>query len=291
MKKIILFYLILVSLNGCFSRHIAEGNNFDIGNVDKIVKGITTKNEILTMFGEPYEIEPLSPTHERWSYAYIEGEANVQYYYVYTVAETVLKQQKFLYIEFKDDLVSKFDFSEINLPIANHNNSLELNSFSIKPPHSKEWYIHYKGRDVITFRRVGDSEKQIIEASVTAHNIENAITSNKDLENYVRKMLDDIELNSQITYNRVDLTNIVYQGENAITAIIISDNVQVEDDPDTEYEMKASANFIVHPYTRKVLEVRERQILPKGDKYSEIQKETQPFFKSLIFNKTRKVND
>jgi hypothetical protein len=67
MKNIALF-ICLIFITSCAS---TIGEDFPIENAQKIVKGVTTKNQILTLFGEPRTKELKTNNIEVWSYSYL----------------------------------------------------------------------------------------------------------------------------------------------------------------------------------------------------------------------------
>jgi outer membrane protein assembly factor BamE (lipoprotein component of BamABCDE complex) len=54
---------------GCATSTIITGKNFDMNKADKIQKGLTTKQEVLSLLGQPFQ-RTLSNSVEVWTYQY-----------------------------------------------------------------------------------------------------------------------------------------------------------------------------------------------------------------------------
>jgi hypothetical protein len=54
------------------------GKDFDATKVSQIVKGKTTSNDLLAMFGTPYSKQPKDNDEEMWVYSYAEATAHAQ---------------------------------------------------------------------------------------------------------------------------------------------------------------------------------------------------------------------
>lgn len=56
---------------GCSTVQSTSGRDFDSSKVSQIVKGKTTSNDILEMFGRPAYKQPEMDDAERWSYSFV----------------------------------------------------------------------------------------------------------------------------------------------------------------------------------------------------------------------------
>lgn len=56
---------------GCTTVQSTSGRDFDNSKVSQIVKGKTTSNDILEMFGRPAAKQPEMDDAERWSYYFV----------------------------------------------------------------------------------------------------------------------------------------------------------------------------------------------------------------------------
>ncbi|WP_423186774.1 outer membrane protein assembly factor BamE domain-containing protein [Alishewanella sp. d11] len=98
--KILTTLFILLMLTGCATANYELGNPINPENVAKIENGKTTKQELISLFGEPYTKTPLSSTQEKWIYTYINTTAKAQSYVVtMKVDSTGIQQTLDLLIE------------------------------------------------------------------------------------------------------------------------------------------------------------------------------------------------
>ncbi len=93
---IILFSLLI--LFGCATSRYASGRDFDMNIVEKIQKGVTTKNEIINWFGQPQSISLINSS-EIWTYMYIRSQAKATSY-IFTMDVTGQSYYKSLTITF-----------------------------------------------------------------------------------------------------------------------------------------------------------------------------------------------
>ena len=72
--------LVATSLSGCAtsSGGYSVGRDFNSSAVSQIVKGETTKDDIVRMFGEPFSKTVISENEEKWMYVYDAGTVKVQ---------------------------------------------------------------------------------------------------------------------------------------------------------------------------------------------------------------------
>lgn len=113
MKNLVLFVIVAISLTaaGCATSSYSVGRDFSTENVNKILKGKTTGNDLLQMFGEPFSKTVLSETEEKWLYTYSSGTASAQSY-VFTMKVESTGRQKTLDILLKNGVVTNFTFTD-----------------------------------------------------------------------------------------------------------------------------------------------------------------------------------
>ena len=69
MKTIFGFIFLALMLGGCSTNSVGTtGGYFSTDNVDSIVKGETTAEEIVKLFGQPFQKSLISANEERWNY-------------------------------------------------------------------------------------------------------------------------------------------------------------------------------------------------------------------------------
>ncbi len=103
--------LVVLSLSGCATSSYTVGKNFASENVSKIVKGKTTSEEMIALFGEPYSKTVISATDEKWIYMHSEGTAKAQSYIV-TMDVKTTGTQKMLDVLITDGVVVNYTFTE-----------------------------------------------------------------------------------------------------------------------------------------------------------------------------------
>ena len=117
MKSISLVAVVVVSLVvfGCTQilPPSSMGRDFPGENVGKIVRGKTTDNDLIQMFGEPLS-KTITPDTEKWTYTYASGNATVLRTFT-TVGTKYRGKSKKLDILFKNGVVTDFTFYEANV--------------------------------------------------------------------------------------------------------------------------------------------------------------------------------
>ena len=103
--------LVVLSLSGCATSTYSVGENFSSANVSKIIKGETTSEEMVTLFGKPYSKTIVSATDEKWIYMHSEGTAKAQSYIV-TMDVKTTGTQKMLDVLITDGVVVNFAYTE-----------------------------------------------------------------------------------------------------------------------------------------------------------------------------------
>jgi len=88
LSKFTLALVILVSLSGCvYKSNVDYGNQFTSEQVSKIEKKVTTKEDLLNIFGEPAIKSVISETGEKWVYSYTGGTASAQAFTMKTTSD------------------------------------------------------------------------------------------------------------------------------------------------------------------------------------------------------------
>ena len=79
MKKIFLFFVIIIFLLGCATATNVIGRPISQENVSKIETGKTTKEDILLWFGEPYSITKDEKGSVTFVYTYLNTSATCEF--------------------------------------------------------------------------------------------------------------------------------------------------------------------------------------------------------------------
>ena len=88
LPKFILALVILVPLSGCvYKSKMDYGNQFTSEQVNQIEKKVTTKADLLKIFGEPAIKSVISETGEKWVYSYTGGTASAQAFTMKTTSD------------------------------------------------------------------------------------------------------------------------------------------------------------------------------------------------------------
>ncbi|MBN3055176.1 META domain-containing protein [Pectobacterium brasiliense] len=113
MKKIIIVAFVSLTLSGCYSFGNQTLKNVTQEDVKaKIVKGKTTKSEVLTTFGEP-DKRIASDNEEKWSYSMHNYRSKPTSYIPLVgvlIGGTDIEEKSIL-ITFKGEKVSSYEFS------------------------------------------------------------------------------------------------------------------------------------------------------------------------------------
>lgn len=100
-----------LSLMGCATSTYSVGKPFPSENVSQIVKGKTTSQDLIRLFGEPFTKAVLSATDEKWVYMHSEGTSKAQSYIVTMNVETK-GTQKMLDILISNGVVTNFAYND-----------------------------------------------------------------------------------------------------------------------------------------------------------------------------------
>lgn len=95
-----------IFLSGCtYTSHVNYGNQFTSEQVALIEKNVTTKSDLVKIFGEPAVKSVLSETEEKWVYTYTGGKASAQAFTMKTNSDI---STHMLDILLKNDVVVNF---------------------------------------------------------------------------------------------------------------------------------------------------------------------------------------
>jgi hypothetical protein len=119
-KALLTVTVIAFGLSGCAKSSYTVGNNFATENINQIVKGETTAEQLKALFGQPYSKYVLSEKQTKWMYIYNEGTAKAQSY-LFTAKIESSGTQKVLDILLTDDVVTNYTFTEGAMPGINVN--------------------------------------------------------------------------------------------------------------------------------------------------------------------------
>lgn len=110
-RSLTIVSLVIFSLSGCATSSYSVGKNFSSENVSQIVKGKTTSQEMIALFGEPYSKTVISATNEKWIYIHSEGKAEAQSYII-TMDVKTTGTQKTLDVLITNGVVVNYTFTE-----------------------------------------------------------------------------------------------------------------------------------------------------------------------------------
>ena len=102
-------------LSGCATSSYSTGRDFDSSLVNQIVKGETTRADLLQMLGQPFSKTVMSENEEKWIYMYSSGTAKAQSY-VFTMKVESTGRQKMLDILLRDGIVTNYTYNEGPMP-------------------------------------------------------------------------------------------------------------------------------------------------------------------------------
>ena len=120
MKKLIAAVFIILPLAGCMTQGNKQLKNENLQTISqKIVKGKTTQQNILTQFGEP-KGKAINDGQEVWTYDVVFGENQISNYIPGLALLTNSSTTKVnrLEIFFKGNVVDKYNFSQMQDKIS-----------------------------------------------------------------------------------------------------------------------------------------------------------------------------
>ena len=120
-KKYWILLIVIILGSGCATSSYSVGTDFSSVNIDRIVKGKTTSQEMIQLFGEPFSKSVVSAEDEKWMYMYSKGTAKAQSYVITMKVETT-GTQKMLDVLIKNGVVINFAYTEKDNPYDMHVN-------------------------------------------------------------------------------------------------------------------------------------------------------------------------
>lgn len=108
MKQLVSGMVMLVCLISC-SAPVKQGAEFDDRHVENIVKGETTKQQLIQWFGEPSIKSTVSENEEKWVYSFTRGKVTSGLFKTKSEIKT-----KILDLYLKEDVVINYAYSERN---------------------------------------------------------------------------------------------------------------------------------------------------------------------------------
>jgi hypothetical protein len=105
------YLLVIIALGfagGCASADFSQGRQFNTAKVTEIVKGTTTRAEIIAWFGEPHA-KAVGPDGEKWIYQYTKGTSSASGVFAISVKTTGTNNR--LELSFDKDLVKEFNYT------------------------------------------------------------------------------------------------------------------------------------------------------------------------------------
>lgn len=106
MKQLMSGIVILICLISC-SAPVKQGTEFNDQYVENIVKGETSKQQLIQWFGEPAIKSTVSENEEKWVYSFTRGKVTSG---IFTMKSDIVTKMLDLYL--KDDVVINYAYSE-----------------------------------------------------------------------------------------------------------------------------------------------------------------------------------
>ena len=113
--KIPVVFLVMLAVGGCslsyYRKTLNDGFDFPSENVNRIVKGKTTGDELIELFGGPLAKNDISETEEVWRYSYSAG-VRIEEGGFFSDDVQSTRQYKVLVITLKNGTVADFTYIE-----------------------------------------------------------------------------------------------------------------------------------------------------------------------------------
>lgn len=109
--KHLLPILIALVIAACATSEFNYGRDFPTANVPKIEHGITTKEQMVSYFGEPFQKSVIGTSQEKWIYMYTSGKSKAQSYIVTMKVEST-GSSKMLDVLIENGVVVNHTFTE-----------------------------------------------------------------------------------------------------------------------------------------------------------------------------------
>jgi len=113
--KILFVVLILYSLSSCTSIHIYEITPLKEQEIQGIIKGETSKDEIIEKFGQPQDVNIYSNNKEKWIYRSSKMLYDSSYYWLYGTRTKNTFDSK-LEILFQNGIVLNYVYYQTKTP-------------------------------------------------------------------------------------------------------------------------------------------------------------------------------
>ncbi|MDR3667464.1 MAG: outer membrane protein assembly factor BamE [Ignavibacteriaceae bacterium] len=101
--------ILLFTLASCATMNTSVGKDFKDDQINKIQKDISTKADILELFGEPYS-KRINSDNETWTYYYQRIKSTAQSCLIITTAKAE-SEVKSLEVSFSKEKVSDYSYS------------------------------------------------------------------------------------------------------------------------------------------------------------------------------------
>lgn len=112
--KLALAVLVVIGLTACASSRVTTGVNFDDKQITHIKKGETTKEQLVTLLGQPFNKSIIDANSEKWVYLYTDVTSKAQsYVFAMKVNTTGIKKQLEVLVE--KDTVTNYTYTEAPL--------------------------------------------------------------------------------------------------------------------------------------------------------------------------------
>lgn len=121
MKKALLFIVMITIMIGCASVRYNTGKEFDETKMALIKKNVTTKNDILELFGEPISKTITNDGLETWTYQHVLTTSNATVIIIY-VQTSGSSQLKNLTIKFTNNIVTDYQYTTSITELGSRNN-------------------------------------------------------------------------------------------------------------------------------------------------------------------------
>ena len=117
LKKYLLFFIFTIFLTGCATTLTnIGGRDFDEAKIGMIKKGVTTKEQVISLLGEPFTKNLDENGKERWWYIYEVSESTARAGYYSSKVTGQLRQKK-LELIFDGEIVQNYVYSDTTNPI------------------------------------------------------------------------------------------------------------------------------------------------------------------------------
>lgn len=106
------FVLAVCLLVGCATSTATSGNDFDSSKVAQIEKGVTTTDQLVAMFGQPYSKHVKGDTDEEWLFLYVTATSKARAVPFGGTTVNTTGHQKTLTVLVRDETVVNYTYHE-----------------------------------------------------------------------------------------------------------------------------------------------------------------------------------